>query len=517
MRKQSVDQEATAASTRGRSAWRLWLYGIGMLLPLTYFAWRYPLYGNSNGLTDLGKLARYGRGEFVWFAGGVLVLFALYVLALRESRRVSAQQAFTAVFGCGAAMAYAMTWMYPVSAIDVYFYALRSRLWTTYGANPISALFKDYPNDAWAHLAHAQWAQVASPYGPMWNLISAPITYLAGDRILLALLGFKLLTLICLIMGAAVIFRTLRARGSTDAVTGAMLYLWNPLVLWETVGNGHNDVVMTLPLLLALLAWVKRRDALVIPLLVIAALIKYVPLLLIPIAAIALWRRAEGWPARLRRLWWSAALSVLVVGISLYPFYDLAAVQSSVAHQGNILRMSPPAMAFSNLSRHYDEAQVKHWIRLIGAGLLLATLVWQAVSLWRRPSRLPRACFEVMYVFLVVATWYFNGWYLVWLVGLAAVLPWGWPAWRMIAWTAGSLAFYGLAIWIEAWWQPTFYALQNTAVVLMFGGTLLLTLAEIAVRIFHDDHPVAGGRRGFAEEDEPGRPRQGSVHDVLRV
>jgi hypothetical protein len=95
---------------------------------------------------------------------------------------------------------------------------------------------------------------------------------------------------------------------------------------------------------------------------------------------------------------------------------------------------------------------------------------------------LPRAAFEVLYVFLLVAVASSRAWYLIWPVGLAALLPWGWPAWRIIAWTAGALAGYGFLIWIEAWWQPGYDRAQIVALPVILGGTLLLTLAELTRR-----------------------------------
>src|ERR1700712_355810 len=260
------------------------------------FAWRYPLGANSQTLTDIGKLSRYGGSAFAGYVAGMLVLFGCYILALRESRHLSSRQTLPAVFGCAALMAIGMSWMYPVSAIDVFLYAVRSRLLTTYGVNPISVPFHSYPADPWNAFITADWAARVSPYGPLWNLLVAPITWLAGDHMLVALIGFKMLAMVSLLAGGWAIVRIGMAVGREDVATGALLYLWNPLVLWEGLGNGHNDIVLTLPLLLALLAWFTRRDALVIPLLVIAALIKYVTLPLIPLAAIALWCRAPDWP-----------------------------------------------------------------------------------------------------------------------------------------------------------------------------------------------------------------------------
>jgi hypothetical protein len=467
----------------GRSAVRLWLYGLGMLLAVCYFARRYPLRGNSGGLMDLGQMAHYARPEFIRFVAGLTILFGFYVLALRESRRVATRDALPAVFGCGSLLAAGMAWMYPVNAVDVFLYAVRSRLLTTYGVNPMAALFRDYPHDPWMRFAHSQWAAVASPYGPLWNLIAAPITRFAGDRMTVALVGFKVLGILCLLAGGWAILRARIATSSASPATGALLYLWNPLVLWEGIGNAHNDIVMTLPLLLALLAWTKRRDALVIPLLVVATLIKYVPALLIPLAAVAVWRRAETWGQRWLTLGWSVALSLLVVDLALYPFYDFQAIRNSVAHQADIIRMSPAGVAFGILQRRYQGGDIRLWMRRVGNVLVLGSLAWQMLLLWRRPAWLTRAIFEIMYVFLLVATWYFNSWYLIWPVAVAALLPWGWPAWRIIAWSAGGLAYYGLITWVEAWWRPGFYPLQAAGVLVIFGATVLLTLAEIVSKL----------------------------------
>src|SRR5262249_35175896 len=154
---------------------------------------------------------------------------------------------------------------------------------------PKVVTFSHYPGDPWMAYITPEWASRVSPYGPLWQLIAAPITALAGDDIVVALVGFKLLMAVCFMAGGWVIARTLAAAGAAGSATGALLYLWNPLVIWEGIGNGHNDVLLALILLLALYAWASRHDRWVIPLLVVAALIKYVSLPLIPLAAIALW------------------------------------------------------------------------------------------------------------------------------------------------------------------------------------------------------------------------------------
>lgn len=449
-----------------------------MVVPAVAFARRYPLPGNEDELTDIGKLAAYGGTEFVGYVGGLALMFLLYGLALRESGRLPARRALPAVFASGAALAAAFAWMYPVTAIDLFLYAVRSRLWTAHGANPQAALPAAYADDPWMRFASAEWADNVSPYGPLWNLIAAPITAVAGDDLLAALAGFKLLAVVSVLLGGWLIARTVGTTTPNRAASAALLFLWNPLVLWEGVANGHNDVVMAVPLLLALLAWARRWDRWVVPLLVIAALIKYVTLLLVPLAAIALWRRTPPGGARWRLVAWGGGLSLAAVAIGFAPFYDLGAARESIAAQGGIFLTSPAAVAVGLLRESVPAAEARRWVAVVGQTTVVAVVAWWALALWRRPERWPRGAFEALFAFLLLGTWNFRVWYLIWPLALAAVLPWGWPAGRAIAWSAGGLAGYALFIWGWHWWEADFYAVQNVAVPLMTGPAVLLTLAE---------------------------------------
>jgi hypothetical protein len=496
-----------------------------MLIPIFGFAWRYPLGPNAGGLTDIGKLAEYRALPFAGYVGGIAALFVFYLLALRESRRLAPRQALPPILGCGALMTVGMSWLYPVNAIDVFLYAVRSRLLTTYGANPNAALPRDFPADTWANFMTGEWATHVSPYGPLWNLIASPFTALSGDNIIVALVGFKILMSACLLAGGWVIARALLAAGRPqDAAAGALLYTWNPLVLWEGVGNAHNDVLLTLLVLLALWAWAardvkpetevslpaleRRRSyvsglgsaSLVIPLLVVAALLKYITLPLIPLAAIALWCTTAGLRARARLFGWSALLSLAAIVVALFPFYDPKALWASIADQGSIAVTSPAASALAMLDNYYPREQIRPWLLLIGAGGVLIAWAYQAGALSGRPERLPCACFEVLFVFLLLAAWNLRPWYVIWLLGLAALCiderrtieerqnpqprstALSWAAWRAIAWSIGGLASYAFLIWIEAWWQPGYDLAQLIGTLLMVGPALLLTLARLAAR-----------------------------------
>ncbi len=245
------------------------------------------------------------------------------------------------------------------------------------------------------------------------------------------------------------------------------------------------------PVLLALVAWVKRRDALVLPLLILSALLKFATLPLVPLAAIALWRREGERHRRQDLIVNSTILSGLALLVSFFPFYDLAAVRRILTIQNDMLLHSPAQLATNLLEERYGFEKVRAWSRGIGQALLALTLALQGAALSRRPGLLPRVAFDVMCVVLIVATWV-RPWYGIWVVALAGLLPWGWPALRAIAWSAGGLALYALMIWIWHWWPTDIQTIHNLATVVMFGPFLLVALAEVVASLRRANRGTAG-------------------------
>ena len=62
-----------------------------------------------------------------------------------------------------------------------------------------------------------------------------------------------------------------------------MLFGWSPLLLFETIGNGHNDIVMMVCVLGAFLCMLRGRARTAFMLLVLGALVKYVSAVFVPL------------------------------------------------------------------------------------------------------------------------------------------------------------------------------------------------------------------------------------------
>jgi hypothetical protein len=469
-----------------RSTIWLWLCGFAIAAISASFAWRYPLPGNTQRLTDIGIMARYGKLEFAGFCAGIGGMFIFYLLGIRETTKLSACRAVVPVFTCGLAQMAAMAWMYPVSAIDVFIYAVRSRLFTEYGDNPLTAYPLDYQFDSYMRFASREWADNLSPYGPLWNLVAAPATLIGGDSIGLALAVFKVLAILSAIVGALLIFLALRPTRPAAAATGALLFLWNPILLWEGIGNAHNDLVLMVFVLAAIYAWQTRLDQFVIPLLVAGAMIKYIPLLLIPLAGVAILRRAPTWSKRASIAFWSGFGSVVALVVGFFPFYDLHAVRNSIDSQTNFYITSLPAVAINQFHDQYRVEDINRATELIGRGAVGIGLLAGIALILVKPDRWPRLAFEVTFIYLLVATPAMRNWYAIWLVGLVAVLPLGWTTARAIAWSLGSLAVYGFFIWVWSWWRVDFDKINTVGVAIMVVPALLLTLGEIVAALIRN-------------------------------
>jgi hypothetical protein len=469
----------------------IWLLLAGALVvgPAIGFARRYPLPPNAGELTDIGKLAHYAPLEFAGYVGGLAVMFVGYLWGLWLCQRIPARRALPAVFAVAILAALAMAWMYPVNAIDLFIYAVRSRIFTAHGANPLAVPPIACPRDPLMRFASVEWGDDVSPYGPLWTLIAAPATAFAGRNLPHALLAFKSLAVVATLAGGWIAARIAAIDDPERAAGAALVYLWNPLVLWEGIGNGHNDVVMMAIVLLALLAWARRDDVWTIPLLVVAAAVKYVALALLPLAAVALWRCEPGGApasfggstamrARLRLLLASALLSISALIVAFAPFYDLSAARASVEAQGDIALTSPAAIAITALAARGAPPSAQFWVRAASLGLFGVGLIVALAAVWRRPAAFPCAAFETMFLLLLVATWNFRPWYVIWLVALAACLPLGWPAARAIVWSAGGLAGYALFIWGWEWTKWPWPTVQLVGVLLMTGPVVIVTMVE---------------------------------------
>lgn len=329
-----------------------------------------------------------------------MAAFAVYALAaLRLARFAALPRIGLAVFAVAAACRILLAPLPPSLSGDLYRYLWEGRVWL-HGGNPYAQ------PPAAAELAGLRDAAVypfvnhpglSTIYPPLAEAGFALVAWLAPT-----VLAFKIwialhdLALVAVLLGWA-----REARGSA---AWALLYAWNPLVLVEYSGTGHNDPTAMLGLALAFL-WRDRSPVASALALSWGALVKLAPLAALPF----LWRR---WPWRARL----ACLALLVPGLAWFASQTRESYSGLVVYWGR----------WRNNELLFDWAE-----RALGGfgrarALTLALVSGVALfALWRhwRPERAARGVLSAAIVTSPVVHPWYAGWVLLF---QPMSVSWGW-------------------------------------------------------------------------------------------
>jgi hypothetical protein len=293
------------------------------------------------------------------------------------------------------------------------------------------------------------------------------------------------------------------------------IFGWNPLVILETA-QGHNDIVMAMLVLVALLPLVgrPRQDArrqgawlASFAVLVLAGLIKYLPG--IPglfVGALCL-RQQPNLAGRLRAAVALAGLAIGLVVVAAWPWRDaplavLTAPLNTPANGQHFANWVVDIPTYGLVARYLDKsgehlaaslAQVRVWDVLLVWALLAVSLQWELRRLWRLspdedwPAPLRAALGAALRTLLLVVVFGLTqtmDYYFITPLALAAVLGW------RERWTRVCLAMSVLFL-------PTFYVrrmeLEPVPNVLLLGSLLvpLVVGAGLAIRARAASHSPA--------------------------
>jgi hypothetical protein len=130
----------------------------------------------------------------------------------------------------------------PVASRDVYAYACQGAVLES-GSDPYTVGSADLPCP-WLDSVPPIWRDGASPYGPVFSLISAGTVAVSGGHLAVAVGALRLVALIGVVLGTWYGRRLARACGVNEA-RAAWLGLASPLVAVHAVAGAHNDALVT--------------------------------------------------------------------------------------------------------------------------------------------------------------------------------------------------------------------------------------------------------------------------------
>ncbi len=297
----------------------------------------------------------------------------------------------------------------PVLSSDIFRYVWDARIQASgvdpYLSRPADFDSEDVKKDPLYQQQNRPFARTIYP--PLAQMAFRAARAVGGENVT----ATKALMLLGDLAGMIILMRLLQALGLPRG--RVIIYAWHPLVVFEVAGSGHVDALAIPCILLAILAWQRRQDALAGIALGAATLIKIFPVLLIP----ALYSRRR-WPILL------GCGGTILLGY--LPFLPSAGLQVL----GHLLRFladpneifNPSLMGLVFLLTSAISRAPAYWTSWVGRAALLCTVAW----LLRRDAETSHDLLARVWIVagaITLFTLTLHPWYLLWLVPLLAIQP----------------------------------------------------------------------------------------------
>lgn len=382
---------------------------------------------------------------------------ALLTLLLARHSTHADESTFRLVFNWSLAFAGVCALAFPVCTQDMWLSVVWGRMIAA-GVNPYYNVFTP---EAVVGLPLDHFPMVMS-YGPLWGLISATITFVAGNSVLAIAVISKALLAAAWIGSLALIARIMQTRPVRDRCLAVGVFGWMPASVLQSLAEGHNDIVLVLFALLWL--WLLLRAHWAAPVaLVASALCKYVsaPLLLVDVLS-AVRREKASWQSLFMRqvLPGLLGLGTLAVFYRSTAFFDGLRVVS----EWHFLRPSDAFTAIESVTG-LPLAVPKFTVLMF---FPLFAAYWLAVAFWSpTAASLKKSAAAIMVAVMFSGVSHVWPWYLVWTLALTCLVP-GW-------WLSRFVLSLGLAMpfTLGAWWiEPTRWHIELASLVVYAGATL---------------------------------------------
>ncbi|MFN8457043.1 MAG: hypothetical protein U0401_20660 [Anaerolineae bacterium] len=308
---------------------------IGITSEIIYLSYMiaFPLISNTQKggpAADLEMLMRDYRWFTPIYTVGIFLLYFLFWQALKTVSQIKAEgplaadhalriRLFVLIFGL--VFGFTLVWLYPITANDLFRYVLRGRIWAVYGESPMLSPPNNFPNDPYIAFA-GEFGEWVSGYGPLWEiLVQIPLRLLGTVDMVSGSISLKFIVLIAYAMCAVILgwfaipeikpkftfshtlpVSNLAASQTSASLIALTFFAWNPLILIQVAGNGHNDMVFMALMVLGIAFWQRKWWAAATLALTLATLAKITGLLILPFFVIAVWRDEPLWRQRLLKM-----------------------------------------------------------------------------------------------------------------------------------------------------------------------------------------------------------------------
>lgn len=427
----------------------LLLYWLGFALP-------YPLaFGLAN---PRGTWVKAGEGSLLTLVvqmGVYLLLTILYLAALRfftaQTTSLAQRTQIGWIFLIWALCAFTLLFVSPNGeSHDIYDYLFRGRMMDQFGVSPLAVTPNTYPNAP--YYRYVAWKKHVDTYGPLWEYTSAATAKtvrltleglgafapqhncpgsLAGCQMLMGYItGYRLLALLLTALSAGLLSAIVHAINPATVPSALVIWLWNPLLLMATAVGAHNDALMLFCFFLTFWCWQRGRWLTGWLAFGLATQVKLTALLLTPVLGLWLARKL-GWQ---RALAVSLAAGAMLVGVSwlLYkPLGGWSTLPRMLHERQLFVAHSWAQLLYFWLYKWsgWPYALIQPllvtwptWLFLASAALSLVHIFTRITPILSyKKSDLYRSCTLLTLLYLLVGSFWFQPWYVVWVLAPAAL------------------------------------------------------------------------------------------------
>ncbi|WP_308259260.1 polyprenol phosphomannose-dependent alpha 1,6 mannosyltransferase MptB [Pseudonocardia sp. H11422] len=448
---------------------------------------------------------RYGHGREL---ATVLVYLGVGLMAwawVRLGRDVLAHRVGgRAVLTVAAVWLAPMLFSPPLFTRDVFSYLAQGAL-PLAGFDPYAVGPEAMPG-IFADNVHYFWQDTPAPYGPLFILLAKGMAALAGDNIILGVIGMRLVLLPGLLLLIWALPELTRRLGGRVPVT-----LWiavaNPVMVIHMVGGGHNDLLVVGLLAAGSLLALRGRHATGIAIVTAAMAVKASAGVALPFLVLI-------WAAHLRGSQTARIVKASAAGVGVFLVVFSAASLVAGVGLGWLPALSAPSMIVNWLSLPTGVGEFVHGLvgvvanvpkqpfinvaRMLGAAALLYILVTQW---WKARDGGPDAVRRAGIVLFAVA------------VLSPATLPW------YVSWGMALLAMAAWTPWALSWlvfgslWLVIVYYPNGEAALYNWGylAVCALLCALAAVSLLRPDPLRLRARRAGGGAPRPPAPVAASV------
>lgn len=376
------------------------------------------------------------RWTLVLFVALALLYAAGYWVLRRASRLTPVAK--TTIVGQVLAVGGINAVLFPVGALDVFRYMVALKIYYFRGGNPFLVGYMDHQDDPFAK--HAFLLHLPNAKGPVWVLVSAIPSFLAGfDDAIRFLVTLKAFNLALIGLTAWLIWRYLG--GGRNGWIGAYLFAANPLVLFEGVGNGHNDVHVAIFLIGAVVA-LAGRSWLALPLVAASALVKYFTIQVMPLFLLVMVVRR--WRPRTIALAICGSMAIVVAAVA--PFWADGEMIDGIGRVNTAYEGSAHVGVISLVEQYRrdgprDRADPQRPIFVAVFAILALPILWGVVR-----GRVVPGVLDLYLLFVALLTLLYP-WYLIPAVALLALRRRALPLGYLFLATGLGLAYYPIGVW----------------------------------------------------------------------